>query len=113
MCNLFISVFAIENPMMENNPTICTSFMRSAMCIHDLSFLQSSESTEISQIDQTFLTLIQGLTLTDKLYNMWIHLQSHVNIVFDSDMDKLMTEKFPGIRQVSVWQISRPEPIMH
>uniref|UniRef100_A0A8C1SZQ1 DNA-directed RNA polymerase subunit n=1 Tax=Cyprinus carpio TaxID=7962 RepID=A0A8C1SZQ1_CYPCA len=61
---------------------------------------QSSESTEISQIDQTFLTGIQGLTLTDKLYNMWIRLQSHVNIVFDSDMDKLMTEKFPGIRQL-------------
>ncbi|XP_016118082.1 DNA-directed RNA polymerase I subunit RPA1-like [Sinocyclocheilus grahami] len=60
----------------------------------------SSESTEISQIDQTFLTGIQGLTLTDKLYNMWIRLQSHVNIVFDSDMDKLMTEKFPGIRQL-------------
>uniref|UniRef100_A0A8C1T2E3 DNA-directed RNA polymerase subunit n=1 Tax=Cyprinus carpio TaxID=7962 RepID=A0A8C1T2E3_CYPCA len=58
------------------------------------------ESTEISQIDQTFLTGIQGLTLTDKLYNMWIRLQSHVNIVFDSDMDKLMTEKFPGIRQL-------------
>uniref|UniRef100_A0A672K4P8 DNA-directed RNA polymerase n=1 Tax=Sinocyclocheilus grahami TaxID=75366 RepID=A0A672K4P8_SINGR len=73
---------------------------RSAMCVHDLSFLQSSESTEISQIDQTFLTGIQGLTLTDKLYNMWIRLQSHVNIVFDSDMDKLMTEKFPGIRQL-------------
>lgn len=61
---------------------------------------QSSESTEISQIDQSFLTGIQGLTLTDKLYNMWIHLQSHVNIVFDSDMDKLMTEKFPGVRQL-------------
>uniref|UniRef100_A0A8C2EIU7 DNA-directed RNA polymerase subunit n=1 Tax=Cyprinus carpio TaxID=7962 RepID=A0A8C2EIU7_CYPCA len=56
--------------------------------------------TEIDQIDQTFLTGIQGLTLTDKLYNMWIRLQSHVNIVFDSDMDKLMTEKFPGIRQL-------------
>uniref|UniRef100_A0A671NZ64 DNA-directed RNA polymerase subunit n=1 Tax=Sinocyclocheilus anshuiensis TaxID=1608454 RepID=A0A671NZ64_9TELE len=50
--------------------------------------------------DQTFLTGIQGLTLTDKLYNMWVRLQSHVNIVFDSDMDKLMTEKFPGIRQL-------------
>uniref|UniRef100_A0AAX7VDN6 DNA-directed RNA polymerase subunit n=1 Tax=Astatotilapia calliptera TaxID=8154 RepID=A0AAX7VDN6_ASTCA len=24
----------------------------------------------------------------------------HVNIVFDSDMDKLMTEKYPGIRQI-------------
>ncbi|XP_052010608.1 DNA-directed RNA polymerase I subunit RPA1 [Xyrauchen texanus] len=61
---------------------------------------QSSETTEISQIDQTFLTGIPGLTLTDKLYNIWIRLQSHVNIVFDSDMDKLITEKFPGVRQL-------------
>uniref|UniRef100_A0A3B5ANX7 DNA-directed RNA polymerase subunit n=1 Tax=Stegastes partitus TaxID=144197 RepID=A0A3B5ANX7_9TELE len=50
--------------------------------------------------DQTFLSGVPGQTLTDKLYNMWIRLQSHVNIVFDSDMDKLMTEKYPGIRQI-------------
>lgn len=102
MCVLVKSVFAIKKPRIENYSTICTSFLRSAMCIQDLSFLQSSESTETSPIDQTFLTSIQGLTLTDKLYNMWIHLQSNVNIVVDSDMDKLRTEKFPGVRQVSV-----------
>lgn len=50
--------------------------------------------------DQTFLSGIPGITLTDKLYNIWIRLQTHVNIVFDSDMDKLMMEKYPGIRQV-------------
>lgn len=52
-------------------------------------------------MDQAFLAGLPGVTLTDKLYNVWIRLQSHVNIVFDSDMDKLMTEKFPGIRQVT------------
>lgn len=50
--------------------------------------------------DEIFLSGIVGQTLPEKLYNMWIHLQSHVNIVFDSEMDKLMTEKYPGIRQV-------------
>lgn len=68
-------------------------------------FPQSGEAAERSEMDQSFLTGIPGLTLTDKLYNLWIRLQSHVNIVFDSDMDKVMTEKFPGIRQVSVWPI--------
>ncbi|XP_062332122.1 DNA-directed RNA polymerase I subunit RPA1 [Osmerus eperlanus] len=53
-----------------------------------------------SKIDQAFLTAIHGATLTDKLYNVWIRLQSHVNIVFDSDMDKLIAEKYPGIRQI-------------
>lgn len=41
-----------------------------------------------------------GHSLNDKLYNMWIQLQSHVNIVFDKDMDKLITEKYQGVRQV-------------
>lgn len=52
--------------------------------------------------DQTFLSGISGITLTDKLYNIWIRLQTHINIVFDSDMDKLMMEKYPGIRQVCI-----------
>ncbi|KAM4586026.1 LOW QUALITY PROTEIN: DNA-directed RNA polymerase I subunit RPA1 [Fundulus diaphanus] len=50
--------------------------------------------------DQTFLSGVVGLTLQDKLYNMWIRLQSHVNIVFDSDMDSLMNDKYPGVRQI-------------
>ncbi|KAJ8262484.1 hypothetical protein GJAV_G00166990 [Gymnothorax javanicus] len=54
----------------------------------------------ISRLDQELLASLPGQTITDKFYSVWIRLQSHVNIVFDSDMDKLMTEKFPGIRQV-------------
>lgn len=60
----------------------------------------------MSQTDQAFLTGLTGLTLPDKLYSVWIRLQSHVNIVFDSDMDKLTTEKFPGIRQVYYFSLS-------
>lgn len=52
-------------------------------------------------VDRSFLSMLPGQSLTDKLYNIWIRLQSHVNIVFDSEMDKLMMEKYPGIRQVS------------
>ncbi|KAM5193373.1 DNA-directed RNA polymerase I subunit RPA1 [Mantella aurantiaca] len=51
-------------------------------------------------IDRSFLAMLSGQTLTDKLYNSWIRLQSHVNIVFDSDMDRLMTDKYPGVRQI-------------
>uniref|UniRef100_A0A8B9IUU5 DNA-directed RNA polymerase subunit n=1 Tax=Amazona collaria TaxID=241587 RepID=A0A8B9IUU5_9PSIT len=51
-------------------------------------------------LDHSVLTMIPGQSIADKLYNAWIRLQSHVNIVFDSDMDKLMTEKYPGIRQL-------------
>uniref|UniRef100_U3DUQ3 DNA-directed RNA polymerase subunit n=1 Tax=Callithrix jacchus TaxID=9483 RepID=U3DUQ3_CALJA len=51
-------------------------------------------------IDRAFLSTIPGQSFIDKLYNIWIRLQSHVNIVFDSEMDKLMTDKYPGIRQI-------------
>ncbi|KAM5318934.1 DNA-directed RNA polymerase I subunit RPA1 [Glossophaga mutica] len=51
-------------------------------------------------MDRSFLSMLPGQSLTDKLYNIWIRLQSHVNIVFDSEMDKLMVEKYPGIRQI-------------
>lgn len=54
-------------------------------------------------MDRSFLSQLPGQSLTDRLYNIWIRLQSHVNIVFDSEMDKLMMEKYPGIRQVSSW----------
>ncbi|XP_018426964.1 PREDICTED: DNA-directed RNA polymerase I subunit RPA1 [Nanorana parkeri] len=60
--------------------------------------LEESEPAQV--IDRAFLAQMPGLTHTDKLYNAWIRLQSHVNIVFDSDMDRLMTDKFPGIRQI-------------
>ncbi|KAM6952648.1 DNA-directed RNA polymerase I subunit RPA1 isoform 2-T2 [Lycodopsis pacificus] len=60
--------------------------------------VQEEEAPE--QTDQTFLINIPGVTVTDKLYNTWVRLQTHINIVFDSDMDKLVTEKYPGIRQI-------------
>ncbi|CAN9514672.1 unnamed protein product [Ophioblennius macclurei] len=60
----------------------------------------TAEEEAPEQTDQTFLVGIPGQTLPDKLYSMWVRLQSHVNIVFDSEMDKLMTEKYPGIRQI-------------
>ncbi|XP_029448624.1 DNA-directed RNA polymerase I subunit RPA1 isoform X2 [Rhinatrema bivittatum] len=61
---------------------------------------QQVESQSSDPMDHAFLSMIPGQTPTDKLYSAWIRLQSHVNIVFDSDMDKLMTEKYPGIRQI-------------
>ncbi|KAH0627029.1 hypothetical protein JD844_002391 [Phrynosoma platyrhinos] len=54
----------------------------------------------LEPLDRTFLLTIPGQTFADKLYNIWIHLQSRVNILFDSDMDKMITEKYPGVRQI-------------
>ncbi|KAM7113084.1 DNA-directed RNA polymerase I subunit RPA1 isoform 2-T2 [Ciconia maguari] len=62
--------------------------------------IQTETGENNEPLDHSVLTMIPGQTIADKLYNAWIRLQSHVNIVFDSDMDKLMTEKYPGIRQL-------------
>uniref|UniRef100_G1QPY5 DNA-directed RNA polymerase subunit n=1 Tax=Nomascus leucogenys TaxID=61853 RepID=G1QPY5_NOMLE len=58
------------------------------------------EKDSLIAIDRSFLSILPGQSLIDKLYNIWIRLQSHVNIVFDSEMDKLMMDKYPGIRQI-------------
>uniref|UniRef100_A0A5F8G704 DNA-directed RNA polymerase subunit n=1 Tax=Monodelphis domestica TaxID=13616 RepID=A0A5F8G704_MONDO len=62
--------------------------------------LPSKEMGASVPMDRSFLAMLPGQSLTEKLYGIWIRLQSHVNIVFDSDMDKLMMEKYPGIRQI-------------
>ncbi|KAG8139759.1 hypothetical protein E2320_002514, partial [Naja naja] len=54
----------------------------------------------LESLDHSVLATIPGQTTADKLYNSWIRLQSHVNILFDSDMDKLISEKYPGVRQI-------------
>ncbi|OWK62441.1 DNA-directed RNA polymerase I subunit RPA1 [Lonchura striata] len=62
--------------------------------------IQTETGGDTEPLDRSVLTTIPGQSIADKLYNAWIRLQSHVNIVFDSDMDKLITEKYPGIRQL-------------
>ncbi|KAM8808325.1 DNA-directed RNA polymerase I subunit RPA1 [Eudromia elegans] len=62
--------------------------------------IQTETGEPDEPVDRSVLSMISGQTIADKLYNAWIRLQSHVNIVFDSDMDKLITEKYPGIRQL-------------
>uniref|UniRef100_A0A8D0GCB4 DNA-directed RNA polymerase subunit n=1 Tax=Sphenodon punctatus TaxID=8508 RepID=A0A8D0GCB4_SPHPU len=58
------------------------------------------EEQPVELLDRSTLTMIPGQSTVDKLYNIWLRLQSHVNIVFDSDLDKLTVEKYPGIRQI-------------
>ncbi|NXT68960.1 RPA1 polymerase, partial [Chaetops frenatus] len=62
--------------------------------------IQTETGGDSEPLDHSVLTTIPGQSIADKLYNTWTRLQSHVNIVFDSDMDKLITEKYPGIRQL-------------
>ncbi|XP_062988010.1 DNA-directed RNA polymerase I subunit RPA1 [Elgaria multicarinata webbii] len=62
--------------------------------------LKMMAENPLEPLDRSVLVTIPGQTTADKLYNIWIRLQSHVNILFDSDMDKLISEKYPGVRQI-------------
>ena len=44
---------------------------------------------------------VPGKTAAERLHNAWLKLQSDVNCYIDSDLDKVSTIKFAGIRQVS------------
>uniref|UniRef100_A0A4W6FYY2 DNA-directed RNA polymerase subunit n=1 Tax=Lates calcarifer TaxID=8187 RepID=A0A4W6FYY2_LATCA len=92
----------LGDQMFTNGQTVnMQAVMKDCGIIRKLLALIAGEKTpQEEETDQTFLSGIPGQTLTDKLYNIWIRLQTHVNIVFDSDMDKMMTEKYPGIRQI-------------
>ncbi|XP_034545146.1 DNA-directed RNA polymerase I subunit RPA1 [Notolabrus celidotus] len=96
----------LGDQMFTNGQTVnMQAVMKDCESIRKLLALMAGENTTPEEeapehTDQTFLAGIPGQTLTDKLYNIWVRLQTHVNIVFDSDMDKLMTEKYPGIRQI-------------
>lgn len=46
------------------------------------------------------LSQVQGKTLTDKLQNSCVLLQTHVNCCYDADMDRLSTEQRNGIKQL-------------
>uniref|UniRef100_A0A6Q2WWD0 DNA-directed RNA polymerase subunit n=1 Tax=Esox lucius TaxID=8010 RepID=A0A6Q2WWD0_ESOLU len=94
--------------MFTNGQTVnMQAVMKDSAVIQKLLALIAGENLKEKELaleevrtDQAFLVGIPGTTLTDKLYNIWIRLQSHVNIVFDSELDKLMSEKYPGIRQI-------------
>ena len=55
-------------------------------------------------IFQTAVSQIPGKTLAEKLNNAWVRLQTHVNCIFDSELDKLSKDVNPGIKQVKCFR---------
>uniref|UniRef100_A0A5F8HDH2 DNA-directed RNA polymerase subunit n=1 Tax=Monodelphis domestica TaxID=13616 RepID=A0A5F8HDH2_MONDO len=102
----------LGDQMFTNGQTVnLQAVLKDVVLIRKLLALMAQEQvlprvTELTELeasvpmDRSFLAMLPGQSLTEKLYGIWIRLQSHVNIVFDSDMDKLMMEKYPGIRQI-------------
>ena len=72
-----------------------------------------SSSNQIDKITRSIFVLIcpvqvsiiPGQTSTEKLHNAWIRLQTSVNGIVDSALDKVSTNKHPGIKQVRSRQL--------
>ncbi|XP_066429086.1 DNA-directed RNA polymerase I subunit RPA1 [Eleutherodactylus coqui] len=105
----------LADQMFTNGQTVnLQSVLKDVSVIQKLLAVMAHEQTEtpneteqieddakpMEPFDRSFLTLLPGESLTDKLYSTWVRLQCHINIVFDSDLDKMMTDKFPGVRQL-------------
>ena len=58
------------------------------------------------------LSLVPGRTLADKLDNAWVRLQTHVNCVLDSNLDKLSKDVNPGIKQVYYRHFFQPKVLI-
>ncbi|XP_074641048.1 DNA-directed RNA polymerase I subunit RPA1-like [Tubulanus polymorphus] len=67
---------------------------------------QSAAGKEVEQvIDEAtnrVLIGVAGNSITEKLQTAWVNLQNYVNLVMDSDLDRLTAgkDKLPGIKQV-------------
>ena len=48
---------------------------------------------------------VSGKTTKERLHNAWLKLQIDVNCYIDSDLDKISSTKFAGIRQVSLFPV--------
>ncbi|XP_064604874.1 DNA-directed RNA polymerase I subunit RPA1-like [Liolophura sinensis] len=59
-----------------------------------------TETTETETVTPSSIENVPGDNLTEKLHNAWVRLQAHVNCVVDSDLDKISSEKKPGIKQI-------------
>ena len=56
--------------------------------------------TSIAEVTPTAVEGIPSQTLTEKLQSTWLRLQNAINCVVDSNLDKMNTDKNPGIKQV-------------
>ncbi|XP_022089266.1 DNA-directed RNA polymerase I subunit RPA1-like [Acanthaster planci] len=61
---------------------------------------EGSKTKEQEENDKSILASIPGKTNAEKLQNAWVTLQTHVNTVVDSNLDKLSRDKQPGIKQL-------------
>ncbi|XP_071952689.1 DNA-directed RNA polymerase I subunit RPA1-like [Antedon mediterranea] len=99
----FRPVSAMGDKRFENPQTGgLTRVLKDSQTLSQLLFFSQNEHNEefLKDFDKSILAMVPGKSNTEKLQNSWSVLQTHVNSLIDSDMDKLSTENFPGVKQI-------------
>ncbi|XP_070563725.1 DNA-directed RNA polymerase I subunit RPA1-like [Ptychodera flava] len=95
-----------ENPQTANLNHVLTNSITLALI---LDIVKQDEETQTTveddtavpvERDESVLARVLGKSKVEKLHNAWINLQTRVNCLIDSSLDKLNTDKHPGIRQL-------------
>ncbi|XP_033101512.1 DNA-directed RNA polymerase I subunit RPA1-like [Anneissia japonica] len=87
-----------ENPQTAG----LTKVLRDSQTLAQLLFFNQNEHNEalLKDFDKSILASVPGKSNTEKLQNAWSMLQTRVNCLVDSDMDKLSTDNLPGVKQI-------------
>ncbi|KAJ8306316.1 hypothetical protein KUTeg_016861 [Tegillarca granosa] len=97
----FRPIARMKDKKFENAQTanLCRLLVDSA-AIRQLIEQIGKDTTSEDSVLPTVLSQVIGSTIHEKLQNAWVQLQTHVNCVVDSDLDKISPEKHPGIKQL-------------
>ncbi|XP_041360150.1 uncharacterized protein LOC121376369 [Gigantopelta aegis] len=86
----------------ENSQTanLCKLLEDNQLIKEILQQINKTKEKENTEALPESVSSVPGETLTQKLQFAWSRLQAHVNCVIDSSLDRLSTDKQPGIKQL-------------
>ncbi|KAL9951314.1 hypothetical protein ACROYT_G043957 [Oculina patagonica] len=101
----FLGDKQFENPQTGNLIKIIKDCVLVRSCLQDLNKpATEDQNTQTEKKKKGFgknaPATVHGKTAAERLHNAWLKLQSDVNCYIDSDLDRISTAKFAGIRQI-------------
>jgi len=87
-----------ENPQTANMCKVLKDKINMQTILHEIS--QEKESTITPEATASVTSERPARSANDRLNVSWLEMQTHVNALIDSDLDRLSTDKLPGIKQL-------------
>ena len=94
-----------ENAQTANLAKVVSACWSIREILAEMKSREPGDTVVLPEVTPASMDGIPGQTLTEKLQSMWLRLQTAINCVVDSDLDKINSDKNPGIKQVDVWLV--------